>query len=222
MCYRMNAHLKKVSKIKKLTALSVLIAILAPTLVTATVILTYQYNINSSNATPYLFLTTGENYNTANTLGLIYAKTQTFSSGGSSYTYIPSGTVDVNVSDGAYSEYLLNVLAVYNISSGLKGPVYAYINASSIPSGVTVYISTAPLIFNGNTVTTSTTGVNVITLTTSTSPVSSNAIQITKSSITTSSTAPVLYIGFEISSSTPSTPATVPTSFTLSVQFSVQ
>jgi len=214
----MNAHMKKVSKIKRLTALSVLIAILAPTLVTATVILTYQYNINSSNATPYLFLTTGENYNTANTLGLIYAKTQTFSSEGSSYTYIPSGTVDVNVSDGAYSEYLFNVLAVYNISSGLKGPVYAYINASSIPSGVTVYISNASLIFNGNTVTTSTKGANLITLTTSTSPVSSNAIQIKTSSTTT----PVLYIGFEISSSTPYTPATAPASFILSVQFSVQ
>ena len=210
----MNAHMKKVSKIKRLTALSVLIAILAPTLVTATVILTYQYNVNSSYATPYLFLSTGENYNTANTLGLIYAKTQTFTSGSSSFTYIPSGTVDVNVSDGAYSEYLLNVLAVYNISSGLKGPVNAYINATSIPSGVTVYISTSPLIFNGNTVT----GANVITLTTSTSPVSSNAILITASSTTT----PVLYIGFEISSSTPSTPASVPTSFTLSVQFSVQ
>ena len=213
----MNAHLKKVSKIKKLTALSVLIAILAPTLVTATVILTYQYNINSSSATPYLFLSTGENYNIANTLGLIYAKTQTFTSGSSSFTYIPSGTVEVNVSDGAFSEYLLNVLAVYNISSGLKGPVNAYINATSIPSGVTVYISTAPLIFNGNTVTT-TTGANVITLTTSTSPVSSNAIQIT----TYSTTTPVLYIGFEISSSTPSTPATAPSSFILSVQFSVQ
>jgi len=210
----MNAHMKKVSKIKRLTALSVLIAILAPTLVTATVILTYQYNVNSSYATPYLFLSTGENYNTANTLGLIYAQTQTFTFGGSSFTYIPSGTVDVNVSDGAYSEYLLNVLAVYNISSGLKGPVNAYINATSIPSGVTVYISTSALIFNGNTVT----GANVITLTTSTSPVSSNAILITTSSTTT----PVLYIGFEISSSTPSTPATVPTSFTLSVQFSVQ
>jgi len=213
----MNAHMKKVSKIKRLTALSVLIAILAPTLVTATVILTYQYNINPSNATPYLFLTTGENYNTANTLGLIYAKTNTFSSGGSSYTYIPSGTVDVNVSDGAYSEYLLNVLAVYNISSGLKVPVYAYINASSIPSGVTVYISNASLIFNGNTVTTSTKSANLITLT-STSP-ESKAIQITESS----TSVPVLYIGFEISSSTPYTPATVPTtSFTLSVQFSIQ
>jgi len=209
----MNAHTKKVSKIKRLTALSVLIAILAPTLVTATVILTYQYNINSSNATPYLFLTTGENYNTANTLGLIYAKTQTFSSGGSSYTYIPSGTVDVNVSDGAYSEYLLNVLAVYNISSGLKVPVYAYINATNIPSEVTVYISTKPLIFNGQTVTT--TG-SLFTVA-STSP-ESKAIQITTSSTTT----PVLYIGFEISSSTSSTPANVPASFTLSVQFSVQ
>jgi len=209
----MNAHLKKVSKIKRLTALSVLIAILAPTLVTATVILTYQYNINPSNATPYLFLTTGENYNTAKTLGLIYAKTQTFSSGGSSYTYIPSGTVDVNVSDGAYSEYLLNVLAVYNISSGLKVPVYAYINATNIPSEVTVYISTKPLIFNGQTVTT--TG-SLFTVA-STSP-ESKAIQITTSSTTT----PVLYIGFEISSSTSSTPANVPASFTLSVQFSVQ
>jgi len=207
----MNAHMKKVSKIKRLTALSVLIAILAPTLVTATVILTYQYNVNSSYATPYLFLSTGENYNTANTLGLIYAKTQTFTSGSSSFTYIPSGTVDVNVSDGAYSEYLLNVLAVYNISSGLKGPVNAYINATSIPAGVTVYISTAPLIFNGKTVT----GGNLITLT-SASP-ESNAIPIT----TSSTTIPVLYIGFEISSST-SAPATVPTSFTLSVQFSVQ
>jgi len=210
----MNAHLKKVSKMKKLTALSVLIAILAPTLVTATVILTYQYNVNSSYATPYLFLSTGENYNTANTLGLIYAKTQTSPSGG--FTYIPSGTVEVNVSDGAYSEYLLNVLAVYNISSGLKVPVYAYINATNIPSGVTVYISNASLIFNGNTVTT-TKGASLYTLT-STSPVS-KAIPIT----TSSTTAPVLYIGFEISStSTSPTPASVPTSFTLSVQFSVQ
>jgi len=208
----MNAHMKKVSKIKKLTALSVLIAILAPTLVTATVILTYQYNVSIASYNPYLFLSTGENYNTANTLGLIYAKTQTFTSGSSSFTYIPSGTVYVNVSDGAYSEYLLNVLAVYNISSGLKGTVNAYINATSIPAGMTVYISTAPLIFNGNTVT----GGKVYTLTTSNSPVSSNAIQITSSSTTT----PVLYISFEISSSTLSTVPT--TSFTLSVQFSVQ
>jgi len=218
----MNAHLKKVSKIKKLTALSVLIAILAPTLVTATVILTYQYNVSITSYNPYLFLSTGENYNTANTLGLIYAKTQTFTtSGGSSFTYIPSGTVEVNLSDGAYSEYLLNVLAVYNISSGLKVPVNAYINATNIPSGVTVYISTEPLIYNGNTNTvTTTTGANVITLTTSTSPVSSKAIPITTSSITSSTTTPVLYIGFEISSSTLSTATT--TSFTLSVQFSVQ
>jgi len=217
MWYQMNAHMKKLSKIKRLTALSVLIAILAPTLVTATVILTYQYNVSITSYNPYLFLSTGENYNTANTLGLIYAKTQTFTSGSSSFTYIPSGTVEVNLSDGAYSEYLLNVLAVYNISSGLKVPVYAYINATNIPSGVTVYISTAPLVYNGNTNTvTTTTGANVITLTTSTSPVSSNAIQITKSS----TTIPVLYIGFEISSSTLSTVAT--TSFTLSVQFSVQ
>ena len=210
----MNAHMKKVSKIKRLTALSVLIAILAPTLVTATVILTYQYNVNSSYATPYLFLSTGENYNTANTLGLIYAKTQTSPSWG--FTYIPSGTVEVNVSDGAYSEYLLNVLAVYNISSGLKVPVYAYINATNIPSGVTVYISNASLIFNGEKVTTTSTSAKVITLT-STTP-DSNAIQITTASTTT----PVLYIGFEISSSTASTPATTPASFTLSVQFSVQ
>jgi len=215
MWYQMNARMKKLSKIKRLTALSVLIAILAPTLVTATVILTYQYNVSITSYNPYLFLSTGENYNAANTLGLIYAKTQTFTnSGGSSFTYIPSGTVEVNLSDGAYSEYLLNVLAVYNISSGLKGTVYAYINATSIPSGVTVYISNASLIFNGNTVTTSTKGANLITLT-STSPVS-KAIQITTSSTTT----PVLYIGFEISSSTLSTVAT--TSFTLSVQFSVQ
>ena len=210
----MNAHLKKVSKMKKLTALSVLIAILAPTLVTATVILTYQYNVSITSYNPYLFLSTGENYNTANTLGLIYAKTQTFSSGGSSYTYIPSGTVEVNLSDGAYSEYLLNVLAVYNISSGLKGQVNAYINATNIPSGVNVYISTEPLIFNGNTVT----GGTVYTLT-STSSIS-NKIPITASSITSSTTTPVLYISFEISSSTLSTAST--TSFTLSVQFSVQ
>jgi len=211
----MNAHIKKVSKIKRLTALSVLIAILAPTLVTATVILTYQYNVSSSSATPYLFLSTGENYNTANTLGLIYAKTQTFTYGSSTYTYIPSGTVEVNVSDGVYSEYLLNVLAVYNISSGLKGTVNAYINATGIPSGVIVYIGTEPLTFNGNTVTNS--GSGTLYTISSASP-SSKAIQITSSSTST----PALFIGFEISSSTSSPSASPPASFTLSVQFSVQ
>jgi len=71
----MNIYLKKVSKIKKLIALLVLITILAPMLVSASVILAHQYNISSVNAITYLFLPIVENYNTPNTLALISFKT---------------------------------------------------------------------------------------------------------------------------------------------------
>ncbi len=212
----MNNGLKKISKIKRLTALSILIAILAPTLVTATVILTYQYNVSSTYSVPYLYVSTGDNYNTANSLGLIYAKTATFStSSGSTITYIPSGTVDLNVSSGVINEYLLNVLTVYNASTGIKGPVYAYINFSSIPTGVTVFIATAPLIYTGSTGQVSSTG-TLYTLSSSSSSSSaiSQKIQITSSS----PSSPALYIGFEYA---PNTGQTL-SSFTLTVQFSVQ
>ena len=66
----MNIYLKKKYLRKKLTALLVLIIILAPILVNASVILTHQYNISPINAITYLFISIIENYNTPDTLCL--------------------------------------------------------------------------------------------------------------------------------------------------------
>ena len=96
----------------------VLITILAPILAIASVILAHQYNISPVNAITYLFLSIVENYNTPNTLALISFKTLkvTPSGSSSSITHISSGPVDVNISEGFYSESLVNFLAIYNLS----------------------------------------------------------------------------------------------------------
>jgi len=87
-------------------------------LVGASIILTHQYIISPVNAITYLFLSIVENYNTPNTLALISFKTLTVTPSGSSssITYISSGAVDVNISEGFYGESLVNFLAIYNLS----------------------------------------------------------------------------------------------------------
>jgi len=71
----MNIYFKKSIQDKKLTALLVLITIIALILVSASIILTHQYIISPVNAITYLFLSIVENYNTPNTLALISFKT---------------------------------------------------------------------------------------------------------------------------------------------------
>jgi len=134
-------------KIRKLAFLSTLFAILLPTLVVATVVISYTYPITSTPQNATIYLTTGPNYNAASAMGLI---TSTLSG------VITSGTsIDINTVSGSSQTALVNVLEVYNGTSSVKYPVYVTLYAPSI-SGLTMYASTSPL-----TVTNSTSGISI-------------------------------------------------------------
>ncbi len=162
--------------IKKITGLVLATIMLLPILVTATVVISYTYPTSTSATTPYIYLAQGPNYATANALGLFTATNST-SNG------ITSGTtITINTVGGAGTVYLLNVLTIYNNTpSTVKAPVYVWINITSNAAGFTLYYSTSPLTFDGNTVSgTAVTG-------TMTTPIH----------LTTSGTA--LYLGFSLS-----------------------
>jgi len=120
----------------------VLIMVMATAL--AGVFIVYYYPTSTtSTGTATIYLEQGPNYPNANALGLV--------SGVETGTEITSGTtIYVNGTTGAQDTYLLNVFEVVNISKGVKGPVYLYINGT-LPTGVTLYWdNTTEMTFKGS------------------------------------------------------------------------
>ena len=124
-------------KIRKIAYLSTLFAFLLPTLVVATVVISYTYTISINQTAQKIYLATGPNYATANTMSLVgIGSGQT--GGTSAGTYIPSGyKIYLNTTTGCANTYLLNVLEIIN-STGVSAPTTLWINGS-LPSGVTIY-----------------------------------------------------------------------------------
>lgn len=123
-------------KIKKLTFLSTLFAFLLPTLVVASVVLSYTYPTSTSGVAPTVYLAQGPNYAAANAMGLFYANQV------GSPANISTGTkIFFNYTYGAYNEALLNVLEIVNnVKPGMGNVTITFTNLS-LPSGVTMYIS---------------------------------------------------------------------------------
>jgi hypothetical protein len=134
-------------KYRKFAAISIVLAFLLPALVTATVVISYTYPINTSTSTPTIYLGTGENYVTANSMHLINA---TNVKSPAANVIIPSGTkIYINGTSDAANTTLLNVLEIYNTSSGLKGTVNVWINGT-LPTGVTMYYSASPITYSSS------------------------------------------------------------------------
>ena len=179
-------------KIRKLAFLSILFAILLPTLVVATVVISYTYPITSNPQTATIYLTTGPNYNAASAMGLI-------TSGLSGV--IPSGTtIAINTVSDSYETALVNVLEVSN-SSSVKYPVYVTLYAPSI-TGLTMYVSTSLL-----TVTNTTSGISI----------SGTAVSAGGSTTFHLTSGQTLYIGFLITG-TPSVSISSGVSFVMNYQ----
>ena len=123
-------------KIRKLAFLSTLFAILLPTLVVATVVISYTYTTSTTGTAPEVYLAQGPNYAAANAMGLFYAKQV-----GNNPSNISSGTtIYFNYTYGASNEALLNVLEIVNSApSGSK--VTITFDTLNLPSGVNMYIS---------------------------------------------------------------------------------
>jgi hypothetical protein len=109
----------------------------------AGVFVVFTYPSTTTPASPTIYLEQGANYTNANALGLV-------SGGAGPNTEITSGTsIGINGVSGAGYTYILNVFKVVNSSSGIKGPVYLYINGT-LPSGVTLYFdNTTAMAFSG-------------------------------------------------------------------------
>ena len=122
-------------KIRKIAYLSTLFAFLLPTLVVATVVLSYTYPTSTTGTAPEVYLAQGPNYATANAMGLFYAN-QVGSPGN-----ISSGTtIYFNYTYGASNEALLNVLEIVN---GAGTTVTIKFDTVQLPPGVTMWISTS-------------------------------------------------------------------------------
>ena len=124
-------------KIRKIAYLSTLFAFLLPTLVVATVVLSYTYPTSTTGTAPEVYLAQGPNYAAANAMGLFYAN-QVGSPGN-----ISSGTkIYFNYTYGANNEALLNVLEIVNnVPSGRT--VKITFDTVSLPTGVTMWISSS-------------------------------------------------------------------------------
>lgn len=134
---------KRNNKMKRMTTLAVMLALIVPALVTATVVISYTYPVNSNNATPDIYLIQGENYYEAQELGLFSANSVS-----SPASYVPAETIYVNSTSGSTATYLLNVLEIYNTSvTGFKGQVNVTIT-SNLNSNIVLYYSASPLTFS--------------------------------------------------------------------------
>jgi len=127
-------------KIRKIAYLSTLFAFLLPTLVVATVVLSYTYPTSTTGTAPEVYLAQGPNYLAANAMGLFYAN-QVGNPANSAN--ISSGTtIYFNYTYGANNEALLNVLEIVNnVPSGRT--VTITFDTVSLPTGVTMWISTS-------------------------------------------------------------------------------
>ncbi|WP_010917227.1 hypothetical protein [Thermoplasma volcanium] len=118
-------------KIKKFLPL-LAIAVLLPSVATASVIISNTYTVTTSGHAPGVYLTDGPNYVSANAYKYIYAPV----SSGNPKNITSGSTIMVNYTYGSGTDYLLNVLEVNdNDVSGVM-----YLNGS-LPSGISIYIS---------------------------------------------------------------------------------
>jgi len=125
-------------KIRKIAYLSTLFAFLLPTLVVATVVLSYTYPTSTTGTAPEVYLAQGPNYAAANAMGLFYAKQVGTPANISSGT-----TIYFNYTYGANNEALLNVLEIV-VSNALSGrTVTITFDTLNLPNGVTMYISSS-------------------------------------------------------------------------------
>lgn len=164
-------------KARKLGIVAILLAVIVPSLVMATVMISYTFPTSTNQVPSEVYMTEGPNYGVANSLHLVYAN------GASGQ--IASGTiVYINTTEGSYQTGLLNVFAIYNGSTA-QGPVYVTLYAPSI-NGLTMYASTSQL-----TATNSTNGITV------------NGIQVSTTGTTfhLTSSGDALYIGFLLTGS---------------------
>jgi len=138
---------KKNSKMKKLMTLATLLAFIVPALVTASVVVDYQINYKASNVNPTVFLAEGPNYQTANDQGLLSINnTTTIKVSGTTYNVIENNA-QVKFNSTLYTSYtiLLNVLELVS-TTGSQTKVL--INGS-LPSDVTLYITTSQESYTG-------------------------------------------------------------------------
>ena len=167
-------------KIRKLAFISTFLAFLVPMLVVATVVISYTYPTSTNEKAPEVYLAQGPNYNVANAMGLFSAKQV------GTPANISSGTkIYLNNTYGDDEEALLNVLEIVdNSPSGTT--VEITFDTVSLPSGVTMYISSA------NTLLTYSVKDGVITITGGTEVSSGTTIKLSSSG--------TYYIGFLFSS----------------------
>ena len=168
-------------KIRKLAFISTFLAFLVPMLVVATVVISYTYPTSTNEIAPKVYLAQGPNYNAANAMGLFSAKQVGTPANISSGT-----TIYLNNTYGDDEEALLNVLEIVNNSpSGTT--VEITFDTVSLPSGVTMWISST-----ANTVLTYTVTNGVITI--------NGGLVVSSGTTITLSSSGAYYIGFLFSS----------------------
>ncbi len=134
-------------KIKRIYALVFALLLLLPVLVSATVVISYTYPTSITSKAPIAYLTQGENYQTANALGFIYAPES-----GNPSNIINDQTIYINTTAGAGTVYLLNVLEIVNNTGNNNIYPIVWINGTSSAS-FTLYWASSPMGFNGASVT---------------------------------------------------------------------
>ncbi len=132
-------------KAKKLGLISIALAIIVPSLVMATVVISYNFPTNTVGVNPEIYLTEGPNYAPANAMGLVYAK--------GAAGPIPSGTtIDINTTSGSAYTALVNVFLIVNNTPTNNGPVYVTLFAPNPTNGgITMYASTSELTVSNTT-----------------------------------------------------------------------
>ncbi len=153
--------------------LTIIVVALLPSAVFASVVITSSHSISVSQKAPIIYMAPGSNYKTAYNDGLIYAPVST----GTPANISSGATIYVNTTAGSGYVYLLNVLYINSTASGTL-----YINGT-LPSGVTIYVTTSPANVTGSASST--------TLTVNASPYTpGTAITLTGST--------TLYVSFEL------------------------
>mgnify|MGYP001626234423 FL=1 len=145
---------KKNSKMKRLMTLATLLALIVPALVTASVVVDYQINYSANNVNPNVFLAEGPNYAAANGQSLIYVKSASIATI-SGYSAIENNAqLLFNSTDYTSYTILLNVLELVSTTSS---PTNVWINGT-LPSGISLYISTTQETYSGSTLSATSTG----------------------------------------------------------------
>jgi len=122
-------------KIRKIAYLSTLFAILLPTLVVATVVISYTYPTTIGNPTyPTFYVAEGKNYPIANSLGLISLSGSSGNLASKYGTLIPNGTTITLTPESGADLQLLDVFVINNTGSSTQ-TVTIEILSSSITGG---------------------------------------------------------------------------------------